>query len=671
MTKLNHMKTITTVGVVGAGTMGSALAQKFAQEGFHVILADREMQFVERGLNGIKTTLNEGAEKKVFTTEQTSVILSHIKGTARLDDLKPCELIIEAIFEDFNAKKDLFNKLSDIVPSDTILATNTSSFSVNDLSAAVKNPSRFIGLHYFYHAAKNRLVEIIPGEKTAPDVFEAMKVFSMQSGKDAITCRDAYGFVVNRYFVPWLNEASRLLEENVASIPTIDDVCMKIFGIGMGPFALMNATGVPVAYHSQKTLEVYGSLYKVSERLKQQTELKQNWSLEGEISTDENLRKKISERIQGVVFLVCSQLLDEKVCTATGINRGARIGLRWRKGPVEMMQQLGEAEVQCMVRQIADLYCTPVPESIGKYFWKMEYVTLQKKNGIAIVTMNQPEDLNALSEEVMAQLDEKFSEADGDSNIKTIFITGAGKAFVAGADIKFFVKNMKSKTLDRIVAFTSYGQRVYEKIDRSQKQVVALINGMALGGGLELALCADVILALPKAQMAFPETGIGIYPGLGGTQRSSARVGKGLAKYLILTGRMLSARDAVEIELADAQISQEEMVEMLNGNKPVPDVAKKELIGKWKAIADLYSKNSYKAIITGNYSNGHLEKDEVAKHAKTLSYKAPIAMQIAEELIEQAKGPASELEKLTTIFSTSDAMLGLSSIGKKVEFRGN
>lgn len=374
--------------------------------------------------------------------------------------------------------------------------------------------------------------------------------------------------------------------------------------------------------------------------------------------------------MQGVVFLVCSQLLDEKVCAATDINRGARIGLRWRKGSVEMMQQLGQVETQRMVKQIADLYHTPVPKSVGNDFWKMEYVTLQKTNDIAIITMSRPEDLNALSEEVMAQLDEKFSEADSDNSIKTIFITGAGKAFVAGADIKFFVKNMKNKTLDRIVTFTTYGQRVYEKIDRSQKKVVAIINGMALGGGLELALCADVILALPKAQMAFPETGIGIYPGLGGTQRSSARVGKGIAKYLILTGRMLSARDAVEIGLADAQISQEEMVEMLNGNQRVPVFAKKELAGKWNAIADLYSKNSYKSIITGNYSNGHLEKDEVAKHAKTLGYKAPIAMQIAEELIEQAKGPASELEKLTTIFSTSDAMKGLTSIGKKVEYEG-
>ena len=112
----------------------------------------------------------------------------------------------------------------------------SSSFSISELASSVKNPERFIGLHYFYHAAKNRLVEIIPGEKSSEEVLESAKIFSVQSGKDAISCRDAYGFVVNRFFVPWLNESARLLEENVANIATIDDVCMKSFGIGMGPF---------------------------------------------------------------------------------------------------------------------------------------------------------------------------------------------------------------------------------------------------------------------------------------------------------------------------------------------------------------------------------------------------------------------------------------------------
>ncbi|MBL7891961.1 MAG: 3-hydroxyacyl-CoA dehydrogenase family protein, partial [Bacteroidia bacterium] len=237
------MKTIKTVGVVGAGTMGSALAQKFIQEGFKVILADRAMNFAEKGLEMIRSSLNQGLRKYIFTYEQSSEYLSNLKITDTLTDLKECDLIVEAIYENFKAKTTLFKELSSMVSSDAILATNTSSFSVTELSTAVSHPERFIGLHYFYHAAKNRLVEIIPSEKTAEKTIQTAYQFSIRSGKDPIYSRDAYGFVVNRFFVPWLNEAVRLYEENVASIEQIETVCKEVFGITMGPFELMNVTG--------------------------------------------------------------------------------------------------------------------------------------------------------------------------------------------------------------------------------------------------------------------------------------------------------------------------------------------------------------------------------------------------------------------------------------------
>jgi len=664
------MKNIRTVGVVGAGTMGSALAQKFAQEGFKVILADREDKFVQKGLNGIKAMLNEGLEKKVFTQDQVDFFLENLHGTDNLSELKFCDIIIEAIFEDFNVKSELFKTLSELVPLDTILATNTSSFSVSELSKSVKNPERFLGLHYFYHAAKNRLVEIIPGENTSKGTLKLAHQFAILSGKDAIYTKDAYGFAVNRFFVPWLNEAVKLLQENVGTIEMIDSVCMRTLGIGMGPFALMNATGVPIALHAERTLEFFGPSYKVAQLLELQVEKKENWNIgDMNIVVDAETEMMIADRMLGCIFFVCSQILEEKVCSAIDLNKGAKIGLKWRKGPVDLMKQFGEVEIIRLVKSYCALDNEKLPV-IKSSDWKMDYVTLEKEGNRAIITMNRPEDLNSLNEEVMVLLDEKFTDAENDSSIKTIFITGTGKAFVAGADIKFFVKNMKNHSLEKIVAFTSYGQRVFEKIDKSKKKVVVLMNGMALGGGLELALCADVILSVPKAVMAFPETGIGIYPGLGGTQRTIPRVGKGLAKYLILTGKMLTAKEADEIGLIDAVISIEDLFAIINGEKPVPPSQPKELEGKWKAYSELYSKNNFKQIISGDYSNGFIEKEEVSKLGKTMSYKAPIAMKIAEELVEQARGPQSELEKLTTIFSTSDALLGLTSIGKKVEYRG-
>ncbi len=665
------MKTIKTVGVIGAGTMGAAIAQKFAQENFNVILADREERFVKRGIDNITKMFREGVEKNVFTEEQVDNYLSNIKGTHELENLKKCDLIVEAIFEDFIAKSDLFKIVDSIVGPETILATNTSSFSVTELAQSVSHPERFVGMHYFYHAAKNRLVEIIPGEETSQEVVDSVKAFSLLSGKDAIICKDSYGFVVNRFFVPWLNEAARLLEENIANIATIDDVCMNVFGIGMGPFALMNATGVPVAYHAEKTLERYGTLYSVSHKLKEQALSNQQWELEGEVSTDEALRKKVSDRMLGIVFFVCSQLLDEQVCAAVDINRGAKIGLKWRKGPIELMQYYKEDMVWYFIHLAAGLYQMHLPVSIGAKFWKMKYVELEKRGNIAILTMSRPEDLNALNEEVMKQLDEQFSLADNDTSVDTIFITGSGKAFVAGADIKFFIKNIKTHRISDIETFTGYGQSVFKKIDESPKKIVAVINGLALGGGLELALCADVILAVPAAQMAFPETGIGIYPGLGGTQRCAKKIGKPLSKYLIHTGKMLSAKDAQEIGLVDKIITREQMFEIFSGNSPVPDNSSVQLSNKWKNIEHFFSNNSLSKVLAHEYATDGMGSEDAEKIFKTLKKKASIAINIADKLIDEAKGCDSELKYLDLIFSTSDALLGLSSIGKQVEYQGN
>lgn len=663
------MKKINTVGVIGAGTMGSAIAQKFAQEGFVVYLNDREQKFVDKGIDGIKSVLMEGVERKIFTVEKVEAIMSKIHGTTNQQDLESVDLIVEAVFEDFDVKFNLFKVLDGIVPADAIIATNTSSFSVSELSEAVSHPERFIGMHYFYHAAKNRLVEIIPGAKTSQGTYKSMQAFSVKSGKDAITTKDSYGFAVNRFFVPWLNESARLLEEGIGSIAEIDAVCMKLFGIGMGPFALMNATGVPVAMHSQKTLERYGNSYKVSPKLVEQVARGQNWDVSGtdEVQVSAETQKTVSDRMLGVVMFVCSQIFEEKVCSAVDLNRGAKIGLRWRKGPVDLMIQNGAIEVQRLVDFYADIHDETAPE-VNANLWQMEFVTLDKRSSRAIITMSRPEDMNALNENVMVQLDEKFTAAESDSEIDMIILTGSGKAFVAGADIKFFVQNIKQNRIDDIYKFTEYGQNVVKKIDNSSKKVVIILNGLALGGGMELALCGDVILADPKVKIAFPETGIGIYPGLGGTQRTASRMGKGLAKYVVLTGQMLGAKEACEIGLIDGIVSYDEMFDIMHNSAPIPEKLEVKLSDNWKSIQDLFDNNSYKQIIAGNYSNSAISPEVAAKIGKAMSFKAPIAMNFAEELIEKAEGQESELAKLRTIFSTKDALLGLTSIGKRVEY---
>jgi len=665
------MKIIKTVGVVGAGKMGSAITQKFAQEGFKVIMLDREEKFVESGMINITQMLNEGIERKIFTVEKMESTLSNITPTTSLNELKRCDLIIEAIYEDLGAKRKLFEELNSVVAPDVILATNTSSFSVSDLASVVSHPERFVGLHYFYHAAKNRLVEIIPCKETSGETIDSVKLFCVLSGKDQITCKDSYGFVVNRFFVPWLNEAAKLLENNIASPYQIDKVCEKVFSIGMGPFALMNATGVPIAYHAQKTLEQFGNSYKVSESLKKQAGLNKPWNI---IKSDEDVKQEtfdiIKNRMLGIVFFVCSQLLDEEVCSAIEINRGARIGLRWRKGTIELMEKLGETRVKELILDICRVYGENIPKSIGSKFWAMEFVTERVLGKNVVITMSKPEDMNALNENVVAELGHKFADAEKNADIENIFITGSGKAFVAGADIKFFVENIKAKSLDKIVKFTEYGQNVFKAIDNSSKKVVSVVNGLTLGGGLELALCSDIILSFPNSVFAFPETGIGIYPGLGGTQRTQKKIGKALTKYLIYTGNMLTAEEALKIGLIDGLIYPDRINDLFDGRISIESVItpKKPLEEKYLSLSELFEKYSVTELLSIATSK---LPEPTEKLLKKIRQKAPVALFTAEKLINEEKGTAEELEYLTYIFSTNDALLGLSSIGKRVQFQGN
>lgn len=665
-------KTITNVGVVGAGTMGSALAQKFAQVGFSVILADKTFEQVEKGVRNITAVLQEGVARNVFSREKMDKVLANIRSTEKLEDLRSCDIVIEAIYENFEAKVDLFIKLSKILSKNCILATNTSSYAVSELACSVEFPERFIGLHFFYHAAKNRLVEIIPGENTSAETYEVARRFALIAGKDPITCGDVYGFVVNRFFVPWLNEAARIYEEGIAPIPVIDRICRSVFGIGMGPFELMNATGVPVAYHAEKTLEVFGNLYHVAEGLKNQALDGKNWEIgseDGMIVSPET-ETLVRERLLGVVLFVSTQILDESICTATDLNRGARIGLKWKRGPVELMQKLGVTEVKRLIQAIASRYSMPMPISLGEVFWNMKTVRCTRKGRLATIIMDQPESMNALSGETIRQLWDCFSTAESDPEIDTIFITGSGKAFVAGADIRFFLDNMRNDRICDIETFTEIGQRIFERIDRSRKQVVAALNGLTLGGGLELALCADVLIATPNAMLAFPETGIGIYPGLGGTQRTRQRIGTSLAKYLVLTGKMITAEEAQEIGLVRKVVSLPEMLEILAGEKAVPRAGRGNPKRKWKQVESFFKKNTLDEILSRRYNAHNLPQPEAEKISDALQTRAPIALRIADTLISNAKGPRSELEHLRTIFSTKDALAGLSSIGKKVEFTG-
>jgi len=652
------------IGIIGAGNMGGGIAQKTAQEGLSVVMVDIKEEFVERGMNMIRSTLQEAVDRKILQAKQ--------------EDTKDCDLVIEAVFEDLNVKKDLFSSLDKICDEKTILATNTSSFSVDALAKETNRPDRFVGLHFFFHPAKNRLLEIIPGSQTSPETLAASQRYSKLTGKTDISVKDAPGFAVNRFFSPLLNESIRVLGEGIANIPTIEKAAMDCLGIGMGLYDLMNVSGIPIEYHTQNTLhETLGSFYAPAERLITQFESGELWDLEGKIEEDKI--EAVCDRLLGSVFFTTTSLLDEGVTDIMDADVGAKVGLRWRKGAFEIMNDL----VDEVLKPFPDVDVPGVlkaQKEEGKP-WEVRYVKYSRDGDIGRIMISRPDALNALNQTVVKQIDEAFIEAEADPQTKTIILEAAGKAFIAGADIKFFIDCIKEDRISDNYDFTAFGQEVLNRIDDSKKLVIAKMEGLALGGGFEVAMSADVIVATPKAVMGFPETGIGIYPGLGGTQRTSRFIGKELAKYLIFTGRIINAQEAQRIGLVDYLFEpneiDEKILEMIDAGTLTQQKGKeeKDLSEDWKKIKALFFFFYIEDWLKGN----NLDSDDplVAKTAKTISGKAPLALKYTNQIVDAGyekplkEGLKEELAHLHEIFSTKDALTGLTNVGKKdVQFEG-
>ena len=677
------MNTVNSVAIIGAGNMGSGIAQKSAQEQFNVQMVDREKQWVDRGEKIINDFLEEAIQRRIFKPEKVEEIKSRITGVVGTENVAPdTDLVIEAVFEDFNIKKDVFNILDRVCGDKTILASNTSSLSVNELAKATGRPDKFVGLHFFYHPAKNRLIEIIPAETTSPESLAAVEQYCKTMGKVVIVCKDRPGFVVNRFFVPWLNEACHLVDEGVASIAQIDAVAEKAFNIGMGPFALMNLTGPSIALHATNYLaeQLNCARYYGAECLKQTIAESGMWNI-GEITEcDDETSQIISERLLGQVFAVSAQIVQEEICSIEDVDRGAKVGLRWAEGPFEIANKIGIKDAKRMAEKYAELAKFELPLWIKEReeLFDFNYIDTKIDNDIATIVLNRPEAMNALNEEVVRQLGTVLDDLNSREEISTIVLEGAGKAFVAGADVKYFVDKIREDSIKDIYDFTSYGHEVLNKLEKSQKTTIALTTGLALGGGLELALSCDYRIGTRRSQFRFPETSIGIFPGLGGTQRTPRICGIEASRYAVLAGNFLDSKVASALgiitHLIDSAAINETVVTLSNAGKPqnkYPCQPKNIEHPISKFATEFYKNENMEEIMSGKIPKNFNGDEKLAsRQIKSLGFTAPIALGIANELLNQAietgddldAGLNKELLNLNTIFESEDALEGLSAL---------
>ena len=234
------------IGVIGAGTMGNGIAQTAANAGFDVVMCDVSKEFVERGIANITKSLDRFVKKETLTEDAKQEILGRITTTSDLDDLKDCGLIVEAATENFDTKKQIFEKLDLLAPDETILASNTSSISITKIGAVTKRPDKVIGMHFFNPVPLMKLVEVIRGIATSDETYATVKDLSEQLGKVPVECNDYPGFVSNRVLMPMINEAVFALHEGVATKESIDEIMKLGMNHPMGPLTLADFIGLDV-----------------------------------------------------------------------------------------------------------------------------------------------------------------------------------------------------------------------------------------------------------------------------------------------------------------------------------------------------------------------------------------------------------------------------------------
>ncbi|UJF30434.1 3-hydroxyacyl-CoA dehydrogenase NAD-binding domain-containing protein [Kaistella sp. 97-N-M2] len=334
------------VGIIGSGTMGIGIAQVAATSGCEVYLYDQNSAQTQKSLASLKKVLARLVEKQKITAEKSEEIFNKIKPCSELQDFKDCDLVIEAIIENKEIKTKVFQQLEEIVSDECIISSNTSSISITSLSSELKNPKRFIGIHFFNPAPLMPLVEVIPGLLTEKSLAEEITILMKSWGKIPVIAKDVPGFIVNRIARPFYGEALRIVEENIATPEQVDEAMRTLGNFKMGPFELMDLIGIDVNFSVTKTVYAdyfFDPKYKPSLLQQRMSEAKLHGRKTGKGFYDysiENQESRVKsqdikdDQLYAEIFLrIISMLINEAVeAKRLGIADDEAIELAMQKG---------------------------------------------------------------------------------------------------------------------------------------------------------------------------------------------------------------------------------------------------------------------------------------------------------------------------------------------------
>ncbi len=594
--------------VVGAGTMGGQIAQTIAAAGIPVVLKDIDDALVQAGLKEARDVtqgqVSRLAEKGKITAEQADAqiqeILGRIHGTTSYERFGDVDIVIEAVPERMEIKQSVFAQLDAAVPGHAILASNTSSLSITEIGEATLRPEKVIGFHYFYPASIMPLIEIVQGEDTSAETVSAAVTFAQAIRKQPITCSEVPGFVVNRILNSGSSEVWREQEEKELSIKKIDEGLAGAGVIPIGPYQLINLLGLDTVLHVAEHLhESYGEerfyvpkgMQKlVSEgRLGAKTAGNGFYDPQGEPMIAGENEPDIPELVELMslkTLLEACLVLEEEVATHRDIDFGmmAGAGLDPRRGLLPPFMRADSEGLDTVLERMENArerygarFSPPtilrrlvaqgrLGQKSGQGFYAYpqpdpeqpaEVIKLETRaDGVAIAWLANGQ-MNSISPQLASELQKVWGKVK-ESGVRALVIASSNPfLYSAGADIKAFT------TMDAAsgAALLQETHALFKELGSGSIATIAAVNGLAFGGGCELAMACDVRIAARSALFGQPEIKLGIIPGFGGTQRLPRLVGANKALEMNLVGDPILADEAFEFGLANRVVEDHELLD--------------------------------------------------------------------------------------------------------------
>jgi len=577
---------IETVAVLGAGNMGHGIAEIAALAGYEVRMRDIEVEFVQDGYDNIEWSLNKLAEKEQISQAEADAALDRVTALVEMEDaVSDADIVIEAVPEKMTIKKDVYQEVEEYAPEAAIFATNTSSLSITELSEVTERPEQFCGMHFFNPPVRMPLVEVISGAHTAEETLDTTEQLAAAFDKSPVRVRkDSPGFIVNRILVPLMNEACWLVHDDVATIAEVDSTAKFDMGLPMGSFELSDQVGNDVGLHVLDYMhEVLGDAYEPCPLLEAKVENEDLGKKTGkgfydyedggvDIPTDAG-REDIEHRLLAVMANEVGKLVENDVAPVSDIDEAVKLGGGFPDGPAKLADDAG---LETLVETLEATHeqtgakryersegLRTAAEAGGFYGSDEESADYESINvtspatHVAHIELDRPHRMNTVSPALMGELGDAVDTLSEDDDVRAVLLTGAGdRAFSAGADVQSMASNSTPLEATKL---SRRGQDAFGKLEACPMPVVAGIDGYALGGGMELATCADLRVASERSELGQPEHDLGLLPGWGGTQRLANIVGEGRAKEIIFTAERYDAEAMADYGFVNEVVPNDEL----------------------------------------------------------------------------------------------------------------